>query len=140
MPTTDDQRRILDMLAAGSITADEAQSLLGALGSHTAGGGVLTATTTAPEFLRVRVRPTEGDGSNVDVRVPIGLIRGGVRLASLLPEQARGRVQVVLSEHLGEDIEIEKLKTAEIDRILESLYGLELTATHGNHDIRVWCE
>ena len=136
-----DRRRILDMLAAGTINADEAERLLGALAKALMPTRVDNATTPAPEFLRVQIRGTgDGAAANVDVRIPIQVIRGGVRLASLLPEEARSRVQSALSDHLGEDIELEQLKTAEIDRILQSLYDFEITANHAGYDVRVWCE
>src|ERR1041385_8600000 len=95
------RRKILQMLSAGQITPDEAERLIAALekeqpGSH---GGPGSSPKVRPKYLRVVVESNEDDGSDgnkVNVRVPMQLLRAGVKLASLIPAQARDRVNEAL--------------------------------------------
>src|SRR5262245_19322608 len=85
------RRQILQMLAEGKITADEAESLIAAL-EREAPDPPPTASGRKPKYLRVTVSSADnfgGDGpGRVNVRVPLQLLRAGVRLASLIPPQA----------------------------------------------------
>lgn len=91
---TEQRKDILDMLAAGKITAEEAEQLIAALERDQA-----PATTSHDvrqkgkvKYLRVVVDATDnGEPSRVNVRVPLQLLRAGVRLAALVPPQAWSR-------------------------------------------------
>src|SRR5580658_5241258 len=87
----EDRRKILEMLASGKITADEAERLLAAMEN---GPAAPTATPgRKPQFLRVQVEDEGRKGPvKVNVRVPMQLLRAGVKLASLIPPEARERV------------------------------------------------
>src|SRR5215472_171254 len=100
----ENRRQILEMLADGKINADEAERLIAALEtSPPAGTGTASSeavTKANPKYLRVLVqdetlsdRPTQ-----VNVRVPMQLLRAGVRLAGLIPVQARDHVNEALRE------------------------------------------
>src|SRR3954469_23252703 len=94
---TEQRRQVLQMLAEGKITTDEAEQLLEALkpeappslppGAHSA-----KKEWTGPSCLRVVVESADrfgGEGpSKVNVRVPLKLLRAGVKLASVLPPWA----------------------------------------------------
>jgi hypothetical protein len=96
---SDYRREILEMLAAGKITADEAERLIAAFESHPASGdggngGAGSAAAPAkarPKYLRVQVEADEsmtglkGGATTVNVRVPMQLLRAGVRLAGSVP-------------------------------------------------------
>src|ERR1051325_753629 len=93
------RREILEMLATGKITAEEADRLIAAMDKDKDKGlsvGAVSAAAEAgprpqPKYLRVLVEAEEEkDGPvKVNVRVPMQLLRAGVRLASLIPAQAR---------------------------------------------------
>jgi hypothetical protein len=105
----ENRRQILEMLAAGKITADEAERLLSAIepgsapavlesmgraGSATAGGGEVLQAKARSKYLRVLVEADESmtgikGATTVNVRVPLQFLRAGVRLASLIPSQAQ---------------------------------------------------
>src|SRR5262245_50971264 len=108
----EERKRILNMLAANKITAQEAEALLDAMSpptatSATTGGGTPVAD---PKYLRVVVEDDEdGHPSKVNVRVPFQLIRAGMRLAALIPATAHGPVNKALQKH-GIDIDVSKLK------------------------------
>src|SRR6266568_7196112 len=82
----EDRRKILQMLAEGQINADEAERLLAALEK----GQPVEQAQRRPKYLRVVVQSEED--TKVNVRAPMQLLRAGVRLASLIPPQARARV------------------------------------------------
>jgi hypothetical protein len=88
----DDRKRILAMLAEGKITADEADRLIDALGR-----GPIPIASSAPgsnrrpKYFRVEVDANEGDTgpTKVNIRVPMQLLRAGVRLSARIPPKAR---------------------------------------------------
>ncbi len=100
---TEERRQILEMLAAGKINADEADRLLGALqGESAAAAPAATQTKPAPKFLRVIIDSTNDwkkSPVHINVRVPIALLRAGVRLASLIPTNAQERVNEELHKN-----------------------------------------
>ncbi len=93
MTANDERRRILDMLAAGQISADQAAELLEAIGP----AGQKPAAAPAPkgkaQLLRITVDATRPDGSKeatVRVNVPIGLAKFAGRF---LPPEARKQLE-----------------------------------------------
>ena len=107
------------MLAQGKITADEAERLLSLVDQPpgTAPGSKESGETRkpAPKYLRVVIQ--EGDGpqsEHVNIRVPMGLIRAGVRLASVLPSKATSKINEKLKEK-GVPIDVEKIKSGDLD-------------------------
>lgn len=141
---TEERRQILEMLAAGKINAGEADRLLGALqgGSSTA-----TAVATAPsrpKFIRVMVDAKEGKNDkpiHVNVRVPIALLRAGVRLASLVPSIAQEKVNEELRKN-GIDFDIRQIKPENINEVIDQLQDLTVDVDHEDDDVkvRIFCE
>ena len=87
----DNRRQILDMLAEGKVTAEEAERLIAALER----GGVPAARPPGNfKYLRVLVDandPLDGP-TKVNVRVPMQLLRAGVKLTGVIPDRARDQV------------------------------------------------
>jgi hypothetical protein len=76
--------------AKGKLTASEAEALLDAISrdreTRSLSMGTGPHATSAPKFLRVLVDGEENEKPNkVNVRIPLDLIRAGMRLAALLP-------------------------------------------------------
>ncbi len=77
---SEEKRQILDMLASGKITQEQAMELLNALDE---GEEETIATPTGEKkFLRIRVNDASGEGDKVNVNIPIGLVKIGLKLAS----------------------------------------------------------
>ena len=148
---SEDRVRILNLLADGRITADEADRLLDALESRTrgapaAGGpeaplvrGVPTQLLGAlPKFLHVKV---DGDtGEKVDVKVPLALVRSGLKLTSLIPPQAMDRINEQLA-HSGVSIDFSHFKPEDIDELIEALREMEVNVDGANGEkVRVYAE
>ncbi len=89
----DSRRQILDMLAQGKINSDEAERLIAALERN----GTPVARDTV-KYLRVLVDANdEQEGpTKVNVRVPMQLLRAGVRLTGVIPDRAREQVNEAL--------------------------------------------
>ena len=142
----DERRRILNMLAEKKITADEADQLLEALGQGQAQSRAEGATPgtgspppASPKFLRVQVEGYEESGK-VNVRVPLDLVRAGMRLAALLPATASDQINKALKES-GVDIDISKVKPENLEELVDHLRDLTVNVD-GEKDekVRVYCE
>ncbi len=144
---TEERRQILEMLAAGKINADEADRLIGALGGTSS---TATATATAvqtrpsPKFIRVMVDAKEGKDNkpiHINIRVPIALLRAGVRLASLIPPVAQDRVNQALREQ-GMDFDVKQIKPENINELIDQLQDFSVDIDHEPDDtkIRIFAE
>lgn len=156
----ENRRQILEMLATGKITADEAERLIGALepglvagageftGSTKAANGAGGATVkTRAKYLRVLVEADESmtgmkGPTTVNVRVPMQLLRAGVRLASLIPVQAHEQLDQAFSKH-GVPITLSQIKPENLEELIENLEDLtvDVDGKEGNTTkVRVFCE
>ena len=140
---SEDRKRILGLLAEGKITADEADRLIGALGS------AAPAYSASPEparpnrakYLRVVVDandPTEGH-TKVNVRVPMQLLRAGVRLSSIIPPQAREKINAAMAEN-GAPFDINALKPENLEELIEQLNDLTVDVDQERTKVRIFCE
>ncbi|MGD0739052.1 MAG: hypothetical protein ABR957_05610 [Terracidiphilus sp.] len=151
----ENRRQILEMLAAGKITADEAEQLLAALEPDT------TATADAfsgrfpdshpsaeptvkthAKYLRVLVEANEkGEPTTVNVRVPMQLLRAGVRLASLIPLQAHDELDATLRKH-GIPLTLSQIKPENLEELIDHLEDLtvDVDAKEEKAKVRVFCE
>ena len=139
----EDRRRILDMLSAGKVTVDEADRLLSAVGAapFSPGSAGPAAARAAPKYLRVAVNTDEGhDGpTNVNIRVPMQLLRAGVRLTSIIPPQARERANAAMREQ-GVDFDLNQLKPENLEALIEQLNDLTVDVDKERTKVRVYCE
>jgi hypothetical protein len=156
----ENRRQILEMLAAGKITADEAERLLSAIESGSsknmgefagsaagANGSKEAAVKTRAKFLRVLVQADESmsgmkGGTTVNVRVPLQLLRAGVRLASLIPAQAHNQLDEAFNRH-GVPLTLSQIKPENLEELIDHLDDLtvDVEGNEGNAvKVRVFCE
>jgi hypothetical protein len=155
----DNRRQILDMLAAGKITADEAERLLTALdrdpgptlGEFPAGatnaGAKPSFANGRPKYLRVLVEADEDmtglkGPTTVNVRVPMQLLRAGVRLAALIPQQAHDQLDEALNRH-GVPLTLSQIKPENLEELIDHLGDLtvDVDGKDGNKTkVKVFCE
>ena len=139
-----EQRRdILDMLAEGKITAEEAEQLIAALDRDrpppAASSPDVRPKGTA-KYLRLVVDSTElSELGKINVRVPLQLLRAGVRLAALVPPQALGKVNVQLNEW-GLPFDLTQLKPGQLEEFVDQLDELALEIDQADSTVRVFCE
>ena len=142
---TEDRKRILSMLAEGKITADEAERLLDAMGSRNApvasSAGSSWPNNTGPKYFRVEVNANDSvDGpTKVNVRVPMQLLRAGVRLGALIPPKARDEVNAALARE-GVPFDINQIKPENLEELIEHLAGVTVDVDDPNARVRVYCE
>jgi hypothetical protein len=129
------------MVSKGKISVDEASALLDALQDDSAdapASGPYTELKNLPKFLNVQVTSAEED--NVNVKVPLGLIRAGMRLTSLIPPAAMDQVNASMEKH-GISIDLNNIKKEDIEVLIESLAEMEVKVDSKNGDkVRVFCE
>ena len=131
---TENTKKILEMLAQGKISTDDAYRLLNVLESEGGETGYNGKTGTAvkekAKYLRVTVLPDpeaehSGHVDRVNVRVPMSLIRAGIKLTSLIPPEARDKVNVALREK-GIDFDVRSVKPEDIEELIGALSDLEV--------------
>ena len=142
----EDRKRILDLLSEGRITADEAERLIAALSGEAAGarpagaGAEQPGPRRSPKYLRVIVDARDEDGrAKVNVRVPIALLRAGVRLGGVIPRHAREQVNEALADQ-GIDIDIGKIKPENLEELIEQLHDFSVDIDDERANVRVFCE
>jgi hypothetical protein len=139
----EDRKRILGMLGDGKITADEAERLLDAMGRGPApqlGSTSDPQTKAAPKYFRVEVNSNEpGGAAKVNVRIPMQLLRAGVRLSALIPPRARDEVNAAMARE-GIPFDINQLKPENLDDLIEHLGDFNVDVDSGDAKVRVYCE
>ncbi len=140
---TEERKRVLEMLAAGQINADEADRLLEALRDGPSQAAASETPRPAPRYLRVMVDANEKDDRpvKINVRVPLQLLRAGVRLASLIPPQAQERVNVALREK-GMTFDVSQIKPENLNELIDQLsdFSVDIDQKEDDMKIKVFCE
>jgi SHOCT-like domain len=151
----DHRRQILEMLSAGKITADEAERLLAAVEREapapSSGNGSQSPASKA-KYLRVLVDSENGGNPyhgpiKVNIRVPMQLLRAGVRLAGLIPPQAREHVNEAMRER-GIPFDLSQIKPDNLQELVDQLNDLTIDVDVDNKGgfgqekvkVRVFCE
>jgi hypothetical protein len=145
--TTADSRRILELLAQGAITVDEADQLLRAVSAAASAAGPSAASAgearrEASRWLRITVDKPAREGrapKQVSIRVPMAVVRGGARLGAMFPRVAGDRVAEKLRE---QGIDIAAIDFSQIEQLLESLgeTTIDLDEGQGKAHVRITCE
>jgi hypothetical protein len=146
---SDDTRRILDLLANGKVTVDEAEQLLHAIGAPPPPASAAAAPPAPgpaerpkPRWVRINVHKTAQDGrrdKDVNIRVPIAIVKSGMRLGALVPGLAGDQVAARMREK-GLDVDFSKLDAATIESVLKELGDTNIEIESGKAQVRITCE
>jgi hypothetical protein len=167
----DDRNRILDLLASGRITVEEATRLLDALDAKAGksdsteaaaaaaktgwpkffaaadksektgtgsgkGAADTTGSTNPPKYMYVKVVSQKGD--NVNVKIPLGLLKAGLKLTALIPKPATEQINKAMAEK-GMDFDINNLKPQDLEELVEAMREMEIEVDSNNGDtVRVY--
>jgi len=145
---SENRRQVLEMLSTGRVNADEADRLLAALETdnpQSSANG--SEKNSGPlKYLRVVVDAADpgADGPvKVNVRIPLQLLRAGVRLAGLIPAQALHKANDALREQ-GVPIDLSQVKPENLEELIEQLHDLSIDVDarekDGKVNVRVFCE
>jgi hypothetical protein len=146
---TENKKKILEMLEEKKISVDDAYRLLNAIESGEPETEGVSKTETAvkakPKYLRVTVLPDpdhehDQDVDRVNVRVPMSLIHAGIKFTSLIPPEARDKVNGALREK-GIDFDVRNVKPEDLEELIEALSDLEVDVISNKGErVRVYVE
>ena len=91
---SEETRKVLEMLSNGTVTVPEAEQLLQAVSATSQGTEEKKAD---PKYFRILVNKPARDGKKaetVNIRVPMTVIRGGLRLGSVFPGMFAKKIQL----------------------------------------------
>ena len=140
----DDRTRILDLLAAGKVTAEEASRLLDALGSVAAKPADADQPTKQanatpvglPKFIYVKVVSEKSD--NVNIKIPLSLVKAGLKLTSFIPQPAMEQINKSMGEH-GLSMDLLNFKAEDLEELIAALREMEVNVDAANGDnVRVY--
>jgi hypothetical protein len=81
----------------------------------------------------------ESGSERVNIRIPMALIRSGVKLAALIPKQATNRVNEKLQEK-GICIDVGNLKVEDLEQLVDAMADMEVDVQDGKEHVRVFVE
>lgn len=132
------QKKVLEMLSDGKITVEEATALLSKVGEgdepepEASGEEDEAPRRRTPKFLRVVVDSADGD--KVNVRVPLSLIRTGIKLSALVP----GNAAEQMSSH---GFDLSQLSKLDGEELINALNDLQVDVESADGDtVKVFAE
>ncbi len=142
---TDHRRRILDMLASGKITADEAEQLLSALpGPDAPPAEEPGKAATAGKYLRIEVVKPAHDGireKKVNVRVPVTVLKSGLKLGSLMRGFKHDRFSGAPWSRTfkvgGMDLDLDRFDATQLDELLAAAGDVTIDVDDGRATVRI---
>jgi hypothetical protein len=146
---SDNKKRILEMLDAGKLSVDEAMKLLEALDRDSGERPAFETARPSPrsiKYLRVMVdvpedhRGIHGERpGKVNIRVPVALLRAGMKFKSLLPREASDKIEVALKDK-GIDLNLKNIKDEDFEAFIQALSELEVDVDADNSKVRITAE
>jgi len=143
-------KRVLDMLEKGKISAPEAEKLISALkgaGAEPLENLAINIPPPPPppmpgfgrpgargKYLKIEVRNGE---ETVDVRVPLDLIRAGMKLTSLVPAHVMEDVTNQLRDK-GIELDLNNIKKDTAEALISALSDLKLDVKDGEESVRLY--
>jgi len=131
----EERRKILEMLAEGKITAEDADRLLDKVGGSSSSSAKPESKPGDPRRIKwLLVRVDGNDGDKVNVRVPINLIRTGIKLGAILPKGANERIK-------ASGFDLNDLAKLADEELVEALADLQVDVNSDDGDVvRIYCE
>ncbi len=148
----ENKKKILQMLAEGKITVDETAQLLTLLGDENTTHNIEQEKNSSkpnPKYLYVKVEPKEGhqkqstwgegrrETERVNIRVPISLIRSGMKLTALMPPKVAEDINRSLNEK-GIGFNIRNLKDDYIEPLIDALNDTEIEVDNDEALIKIY--
>lgn len=134
---SEETRKVLEMLSQGKVSVLEAEQLLHAV---TAGGGAPADDRRAdPKYFRILVNKPPRDGKKaeaVNIRVPITVVRGGLRLGALFPGML-GKKKIQLDN--GTELDLSKVTYTDLEAMIKDIGELTVDVD-GDAQVRIRCE
>jgi hypothetical protein len=137
------RKKVLEMLASGRITPDEADQLLDRLDkpaeetvkSHSA-EEFGTPAKKKIKFLRVDIQGKEGGPqpeAQVKVKVPLALLKTGLKLGALMPQDAKDQLD-------SQGINLSHLAELHGEELIQALADLDVNIESEQGCVKVYCD
>lgn len=132
---SEERRKVLEMLSSGKISVQEAEQLL-----HAVAAPGQTEEKAEPRYFRILVNKTARDGKkaeNVNIRVPMTVVRGGLRLSALFPG-VLGKKKIQLDN--GTELDFSKIHYTDLEAMIKDIGELTVDVDGGDAQVRIRCE
>ena len=132
----EETRKVLEMLSNGKVSVQEAEQLLHAVGSSRADAD---DKKVEPRYFRILVNKPARDGKkaeNVNIRVPMTVVRGGLRLGAFIPGML-GKKKFQLDN--GTELDLSKVTYADLEAMIKDIGELSVDVD-GDAQVRIRCE
>jgi hypothetical protein len=136
---TENGRRILELLAQGKITVDEAEQLLRAVDAPAARptSGETPGGDATRRWVRITIDKSAIHGrppKQVSIRVPLALVRSGIKFGAMFPKF--DPVRKHFRDH-GIDADFSKIDLAELETMLGNLNETTIDVDGGKAQLRI---
>jgi len=136
---SEERRQVLEMLSAGKINVQEAEQLLQAVATPTPAPGS-EDKKVEPRYFRILVNKPARDGKKaeaVNIRVPMTVVRGGLRLGALFPSML-GKKTIHLDN--GMELDLSKITYTDLEALIKDIGELTVDVDGGDGQVRIRCE
>jgi hypothetical protein len=133
----EERRQVLEMLSQGKINVQEAEQLLQAVVPPQEAG---SDRKVEPRYFRILVNKPARDGKKaeaVNIRVPMTVIRGGLRLGALFPGML-GKKKIQLDN--GMELDLSKVTYTDLEAMIKDIGELTVDVDGGDAQVRIRCE
>jgi hypothetical protein len=134
---SEERRQVLEMLSSGKISVQEAEQLLQAVGAPAEAAG---DKKVEPRYFRILVNKPAREGKKaeaVNIRVPMTVIRGGLRLGALFPGML-GKKKIQLDN--GTELDLSKITYTDLEAMIKDIGELTVDVDGGDAQVRIRCE
>jgi SHOCT-like protein len=133
---SEETRKVLEMLSNGKISVQEAEQLLNAVGT----AGQAEDRKASPRYFRILVNKPPRDGKkaeNVNIRVPMTVVRGGLRLGALFPGML-GKKKILQVN--GTEIDLSTIHYTDLEAMIKDIGELTVDVDGDDAQVRIRCE
>jgi hypothetical protein len=134
---SEETRQVLEMLSQGKVSVLEAEQLLNAVRASTS--PQTEDPRTEPRYFRILVNNPAREGKKaevVNIRVPMTVVRGGLRLGALFPSML-GNKKIRLGN--GNELDLSKVTYADLEAMIRDIGELTVDVD-GDAQVRIRCE
>src|SRR6185295_13426058 len=132
---SEETRKVLEMLSGGKISVAEAEQLLRAVETATQ-----PERSAEPRYFRILVNKAAREGKkaeNVNIRVPMTVVRGGLRLSAFFPGML-GKKKIQLDN--GTELDLSKIHYSDLEAMIKDIGELTVDVDGDDAQVRIRCE
>lgn len=133
---SEETHKVLEMLSSGKISVEEAEQLLQAVAAPVQA----EEKKVEPRYFRILVNKPAREGKkaeNVNIRVPMTVVRGGLRLSALFPGML-GKKRIQLDD--GTELDLSKIHYTDLEAMIKDIGELTVDVDGDDAQVRIRCE